>query len=146
DGAGRRARFAGHRRRHSADAVFGGPGGRVGASHAGGRRGVARSAIALAGAAAWSDSDRVWPTRGRDDGEAALAGPVSRAGRRHPDMLVRRGAMKVTVLGAGYMGSAMAKVAHARGHEVRLWGTWLDEGMLAPVEKGEDHPRLQLSL
>ena len=38
--------------------------------------------------------------------------------------------MRVTVLGAGYMGSAMAKVAHRRGHDVRLWGTWLDDAML----------------
>lgn len=54
--------------------------------------------------------------------------------------------MKVAVLGAGYMGSAMAKVAQLRGHEVRLWGTWLDDDLLAPVERGEVHPRLQLKL
>ncbi len=54
--------------------------------------------------------------------------------------------MRVTVLGAGYMGSAMAKVAHRCGHEVRLWGTWLDDPMLAPCERGEPHPRLKLPL
>lgn len=54
--------------------------------------------------------------------------------------------MKITVLGAGYMGSAMAKVAAMRGHEVRLWGTWLDDAMLEPSERGEPHPRLKLPL
>jgi glycerol-3-phosphate dehydrogenase (NAD(P)+) len=54
--------------------------------------------------------------------------------------------MRITVLGAGYMGSAMAKVAHMRGHDVRLWATWLDDDLVAPVERGEPHPRLQLPL
>jgi glycerol-3-phosphate dehydrogenase (NAD(P)+) len=54
--------------------------------------------------------------------------------------------MKVTVLGAGYMGSAMACVARRRGHEVRLWGTWLDDPMLEPCERGLPHPRLKLEL
>jgi glycerol-3-phosphate dehydrogenase (NAD(P)+) len=55
-------------------------------------------------------------------------------------------AMRVTVLGAGYMGSAMACVARRRGHEVRLWGTWLDDALLDPCERGEVHPRLKLKL
>jgi len=54
--------------------------------------------------------------------------------------------MKVTVLGAGYMGSAMATVAKMRVHEVRLWGTWLDDALLDPCERGEAHPRLGLTL
>jgi glycerol-3-phosphate dehydrogenase (NAD(P)+) len=54
--------------------------------------------------------------------------------------------MKVTVLGAGYMGSAMACVARRRGHDVRLWGTWLDDPMLEPCERGLAHPRLKLEL
>jgi glycerol-3-phosphate dehydrogenase (NAD(P)+) len=54
--------------------------------------------------------------------------------------------MRVTVLGAGYMGSAMAEVAAMRGHDVRLWGTWLDDAMIAPVEAGNDHPRLKKKL
>jgi glycerol-3-phosphate dehydrogenase (NAD(P)+) len=54
--------------------------------------------------------------------------------------------MKVTVLGAGYMGSAMACVARRRGHDVRLWGTWLDDPMLEPCERGDEHPRLKLRL
>jgi len=54
--------------------------------------------------------------------------------------------MRVTVLGAGYMGSAMACVAKRRGHDVKLWGTWLDDAMLDPCERGEPHPRLKLKL
>src|ERR1700744_2934412 len=54
--------------------------------------------------------------------------------------------MRVTVLGAGYMGSAMACVARRRGHDVRLWGTWLDDALLDPCERGEPHPRLKLTL
>jgi glycerol-3-phosphate dehydrogenase (NAD(P)+) len=54
--------------------------------------------------------------------------------------------MRVTVIGAGYMGSAMAVVARGRGHNVRLWGTWLDDDLLAPCERGEPHPRLLLTL
>jgi glycerol-3-phosphate dehydrogenase (NAD(P)+) len=54
--------------------------------------------------------------------------------------------MKVTVLGAGYMGSAMATVAKLRGHQVTLWGTWLDDALLEPCERGELHPRLGLTL
>lgn len=54
--------------------------------------------------------------------------------------------MRITVLGAGYMGSAMATVAAQRGHDVRLWGTWLDDPLLDPVDRGEVHPRLKLKL
>jgi len=54
--------------------------------------------------------------------------------------------MKVTVLGAGYMGSAMATVAVMRGHDVHLWGTWLDDALLDACERGEKHPRLGLVL
>ncbi len=44
------------------------------------------------------------------------------------------------------MGSAMATVAVKRRHDVRLWGTWLDDDLLDPVERGEVHPRLRLPL
>ncbi len=54
--------------------------------------------------------------------------------------------MRVTVLGAGYMGSAMATVAKMRGHEVTLWGTWLDDPLLDPCLAGDLHPRLKLRL
>ncbi len=54
--------------------------------------------------------------------------------------------MRVTVLGAGYMGSAMAEVCAMRGHDVRLWGTWLDDALVEAVEQGKDHPRLKKKL
>lgn len=54
--------------------------------------------------------------------------------------------MRVTVLGAGYMGSAMAEVAALQGHEVRLWGTRLDDAMIGAVERGQEHPRLKWKL
>jgi glycerol-3-phosphate dehydrogenase (NAD(P)+) len=54
--------------------------------------------------------------------------------------------MRVTVLGAGYMGSAMAQVAATCGHDVRLWGTWLDDALIEAVEKKDDHPRLKMKL
>jgi glycerol-3-phosphate dehydrogenase (NAD(P)+) len=54
--------------------------------------------------------------------------------------------MRVTVLGAGFMGSAMAQVAATCGHEVRLWGTWLDDALVDAVEKKQEHPRLKLKL
>jgi len=52
----------------------------------------------------------------------------------------------LTILGAGYMGSALAVVAAGRGLEVRLWGTWLDDALIEPVLRGEPHPRLRLPL
>src|SRR2546429_9586665 len=54
--------------------------------------------------------------------------------------------VRITVLGAGYMGSAMAKVAAMCGHDVRLWGTWLDDALLEPAERGAEHPRLKLTM
>ena len=54
--------------------------------------------------------------------------------------------MRVTILGAGYMGSAMACVARRRGHDVRLWGTWLDDPLLSACERGDPHPRLKVRL
>src|SRR5205085_1927477 len=55
-------------------------------------------------------------------------------------------AMLVTVLGAGYMGSAMAQVAAMRGHMVRLWGTWLDDDLITEIEHQRPHPRLKMAL
>src|SRR5436190_23322822 len=54
--------------------------------------------------------------------------------------------MRVTVLSAGYMGGAMAQVAAMRGHDVRLWGTWLDDALIEAVERMQDHPRLKMRL
>jgi glycerol-3-phosphate dehydrogenase (NAD(P)+) len=47
----------------------------------------------------------------------------------------------VTILGAGAMGSALATPAVAAGNQVRLWGTWLDDGILAELRAGRPHPR-----
>jgi glycerol-3-phosphate dehydrogenase (NAD(P)+) len=47
----------------------------------------------------------------------------------------------VTILGAGAMGSALATPAVAAGNRVRLWGTWLDDGILAELRAGRPHPR-----
>jgi glycerol-3-phosphate dehydrogenase (NAD(P)+) len=40
----------------------------------------------------------------------------------------------------------MACVARMRGHDVRLWGTWLDDALLDACERGAEHPRLKLVL
>jgi glycerol-3-phosphate dehydrogenase (NAD(P)+) len=39
------------------------------------------------------------------------------------------------------MGSALATPLRRRGHEVHLWGTWLDDHLLDAVEAGKAHPR-----
>lgn len=52
----------------------------------------------------------------------------------------------VTILGAGYMGSALTFPAHDNGHDVRLWGTWLDNDLIEAVQAGKEHPRLQTRL
>ena len=36
---------------------------------------------------------------------------------------------RITILGAGFMGSALTFPASDNGHRVALWGTWLDEGL-----------------
>lgn len=40
----------------------------------------------------------------------------------------------------------MAMVAAMRGHDVHLWGTWLDDPLLDACTRGEKHPRLGLVL
>jgi glycerol-3-phosphate dehydrogenase (NAD(P)+) len=50
-------------------------------------------------------------------------------------------AKTITILGAGAMGSALATPLRARGHRVRLWGTWLDDEILDSLEAGASHPR-----
>lgn len=44
------------------------------------------------------------------------------------------------------MGSAMAQAFAMRGHDVRLWGTWLDDVLVEAVERGVEHPRLKMTL
>jgi len=53
---------------------------------------------------------------------------------------------RITVLGAGYMGTALAMVAARRGHHVHLWGTWLDDELVGAVRRGDPHPRLKIRL
>lgn len=48
---------------------------------------------------------------------------------------------KVTVLGAGAMGSAICNPLVEAGWEVRLWGTWLDDHLIDAIDAGEPHPR-----
>jgi glycerol-3-phosphate dehydrogenase (NAD(P)+) len=52
----------------------------------------------------------------------------------------------VTILGAGAMGGALATPAGAAGNRVRLWGTWLDGGILAELRSGRPHPRTGVDL
>ncbi len=48
---------------------------------------------------------------------------------------------RVAVLGAGYMGSAITFPLSDSGHSVNLWGTWLDDDIIASCRKGS-HPKL----
>lgn len=52
----------------------------------------------------------------------------------------------VAVLGAGAMGSALCTPLVSRGHDVRLWGTWLDEHLLEACRAGQPHPRTGVAL
>ncbi|MPY78036.1 MAG: glycerol-3-phosphate dehydrogenase [Actinophytocola sp.] len=52
----------------------------------------------------------------------------------------------VTVLGAGAMGSALATPLRDAGWEVRLWGTWLDDHLVAACRDGQPHPRTGVPL
>ncbi len=53
---------------------------------------------------------------------------------------------RVTVLGAGAMGSALATPFRTAGWEVRLWGTWLDDHLLEACAAGSPHPRTGVEL
>ena len=52
----------------------------------------------------------------------------------------------ITILGAGFMGSALTFPATDNGHQVTLWGTWLDDHLVEAVRRGEAHPKLRLHL
>jgi glycerol-3-phosphate dehydrogenase (NAD(P)+) len=49
---------------------------------------------------------------------------------------------RVTVLGAGDMGTALLTPLHAGGHELRLWGTSHDLAIIEALDRGDPHPRL----
>lgn len=50
----------------------------------------------------------------------------------------------VTVLGAGAMGAALTRPLAENGHDVRLWGTWLDDDIVDALRAGEPHPRIHV--
>ncbi len=52
----------------------------------------------------------------------------------------------ITILGAGAMGSALCTPLADAGHQVRLWGTHLDDHLIAAVRAGQPHPRTQAPL
>ena len=53
--------------------------------------------------------------------------------------------LKVAVLGAGYMGSAITFPLAANGLQVNLWGTWLDDEIISTSLNG-NHPKLKKPL
>ena len=53
--------------------------------------------------------------------------------------------LRVAVLGAGYMGSAVTFPLCENGVKVNLWGTWLDDGTLDACASGV-HPKLKKRL
>ena len=54
--------------------------------------------------------------------------------------------MKVTVLGAGYMGSAITFPISDVGISVALWGTWLDDKIISDCKNNNPHPKLKKKL
>lgn len=51
----------------------------------------------------------------------------------------------ITVLGAGYMGSAITFPLSDNGNKINLWGTWLDDEIIESSLKGY-HPKLKKPL
>ena len=49
----------------------------------------------------------------------------------------------ITIVGAGMMGSAMARPASDNGHQVRLIGSPLDGHIIDALKAGKDHPALK---
>ena len=49
---------------------------------------------------------------------------------------------RVTILGAGDMGTALLTPLHAGNHELRLWGTDRDTAIVEALDRGDPHPRL----
>ncbi len=54
--------------------------------------------------------------------------------------------MRISILGAGAMGSALSVPLVDNGHEVYLWGTEFDVELLKKIERGEEHPRIGAKL
>jgi glycerol-3-phosphate dehydrogenase (NAD(P)+) len=53
---------------------------------------------------------------------------------------------RVTILGAGDMGTALLTPLHAGGHNLRLWGTEHDAAIIAALARGDGHPRLGVAV
>ncbi|HYB71277.1 MAG TPA: hypothetical protein VEH80_11410 [Candidatus Bathyarchaeia archaeon] len=53
---------------------------------------------------------------------------------------------RIAILGAGFMGAALTVPATDNGHTVALWGTHLDDHLIAAVRAGARHPKLGLVL
>lgn len=53
---------------------------------------------------------------------------------------------RVTILGAGDMGTALLTPLHAGGHDLRLWGTARDTAIVDALRDGQPHPRLGIPL
>ncbi len=53
---------------------------------------------------------------------------------------------RVTILGAGDMGTALLTPLHAGKHELRLWGTKHDSAIVEALNRGDPHPRLGIPL
>jgi glycerol-3-phosphate dehydrogenase (NAD(P)+) len=53
---------------------------------------------------------------------------------------------RVAILGAGFMGGALTVPAADNGHTIALWGTHLDDHLIAAVREGRPHPKLKLVL
>jgi glycerol-3-phosphate dehydrogenase (NAD(P)+) len=54
--------------------------------------------------------------------------------------------MRVAILGAGAMGSALTVPLAENGVEINLWGTEYDIDMLERISRGEEHPRIKAKL
>jgi glycerol-3-phosphate dehydrogenase (NAD(P)+) len=53
---------------------------------------------------------------------------------------------RVTILGAGDMGTALLTPLHAGGHALRLWGTERDAAIISALHRGDPHPRLGIPI
>lgn len=49
---------------------------------------------------------------------------------------------RITTIGAGFMGSSLSIPATDNGHTVALWGTHLDEHIIAALRAHQPHPKL----
>ena len=53
---------------------------------------------------------------------------------------------RVTIMGAGDMGTALVTPLARNGNEVRVWGTERDRAIIAALRAGNGHPRLGISV